>query len=143
MNDVTTSRPQHVTTAVIILGLALIYGLVVAAVKVSLVMPPETPQMVATVGMAFALVTFCIGAFFIFMIFKGKNWARIIFLILFILGAVFALPTAIGMFQRAPVMGMLSLIGLAARIVALVLLFTAASNEWFRKPVSSTETETT
>lgn len=134
MNAVTTSRPVHVTIAVVILCIALVNGLVLAAINFAFILPEETPQMVATIGIVFAVITVCIGAFFIYKIFTGRNWARIVFLIFFIIGLAFAAPTAIGLLSMFPVMGMLNLIGLAARVVALVLLFTAASNQWFQQP---------
>ncbi len=77
------------------------------------------------------------GPFFGFMIFltvmisRGRNWARVTYLVLF---AVFLIPSVISLIHSFLVIPFFSLVKLAqlvSGIVALVLLFSRKSSEWF------------
>jgi hypothetical protein len=72
-------------------------------------------------------------AFLIFKISTGKNWARITYLVLFIIGMLPAVPVILGEFSRLPVVGALSLAQVGLQLFALVLLFTKPGSGWFRK----------
>ena len=69
------------------------------------------------------------------MIGKGKNWARITFLILCIIGIllvalVFILPDAAQLL--APLEKLLTIIGAVLIVIAQILLFQQPSSDWFR-----------
>jgi hypothetical protein len=70
--------------------------------------------------------------FLIYLTGKGKNWARIIILLSFIIGSVefiWRLPQAIAE-NLVPLISTVPLLALS--LVALVYLFQKESNEWFR-----------
>jgi len=64
---------------------------------------------------------------------RGKNWARYLFLILFITGIPNTLPGIIKNFDRDFLTGLLNFIILVSDAAVLILLFSKPSNEWFRK----------
>jgi uncharacterized membrane protein len=79
-----------------------------------------------------ALLTLAIIAFLIVMIGHRKNWARITFLILFLIGVLPSIPIYINSFTLNPLSGSVELIQAALEIIALVLLFQKESSSWFR-----------
>lgn len=126
-------RPQSVRLAMNFLWLSLAIGVL------KLLM--ELPYLRALAPAAFAnLVLIIVFAFFLFLIFKiyaGRNWARITFLVLFVLGILPTLPTVLGEFARSPLIGTLSVVQVGLQIYALFLLFTKPGSAWFRKTVTA------
>jgi hypothetical protein len=62
----------------------------------------------------------------------GKNWARLTFLILFLLGLPYFIPFAYQEFAANVFAGILSVAQLLLQIVAMVFLFLGPSNAWFK-----------
>lgn len=82
----------------------------------------------------FVLVcTFAFVAFLIIKISAGRNWARITFLVLFVLGMLPTLPLMLDEFSRLPVVGALSVAQVGLQVYALFLLFSQPGKLWFRK----------
>jgi hypothetical protein len=76
--------------------------------------------------------TFGITAFFIWKIGQGKNWARIVFLVLFVLGTVpfiFILRSALA---RSVVSGLVSILQIGLQTVGFFLIFASPGREWFK-----------
>ena len=75
--------------------------------------------------------TYLLLAFFIWKIGQGKNWARITYLVLFMLGVPFTiysyLTSEISTFSI-----ILGIAGIILQIVALVFLFQKSSSDWFK-----------
>ncbi len=75
--------------------------------------------------------SFLFLAFFIWKIGHGKNWARITYLVLFILGVPFTiynyLTTAVSILSI-----ILGIAGMILQIVSLVFLFEKKSSDWFK-----------
>lgn len=78
------------------------------------------------VGLAF----YC---FFIWKIGEGKNWARIAFLVLFVLGVAPYIFILRSEFARSPLLGTMSIVQAGIQAAALYLLFTSPGSEWFRQ----------
>ena len=89
-----------------------------------------------TVIFSLALMTF-----FSYMILLGKNWARITYLVLFLLGAVLSIPVLIYYFTFSPIIGFISLTQTGLQIYALILLYRKESKDWYLK--QKTEVQTT
>jgi len=70
--------------------------------------------------------------FLIYMIGKGKNWARITFLVLFIAGVPFSILPMIQSLTHEPISGILGLVQFVMQVLAMVLLFQSASSSWFK-----------
>lgn len=89
--------------------------------------------------------TFASIAFLIFKISAGRNWARITFLVTFVIAMLLLLlllplmlgesflPFMLGYLFRSPVVGALWVALLGLRVYALFLLFTQPGSAWFRK----------
>jgi len=137
MDAVVSERPRTVTVSVAILAVLLVVGEVM-----SLIDPPANRyanalakafpfyQYIQIVGAFGGTLLF---AFFIYSIYKGKNWARILYLVFFILGALSSIPVDLGALQVSPEARIISGIRLVAMLVAMVLLFTSPGNLWFRR----------
>jgi len=119
---------------VVILCVVLAYWLVsgVTQTAYATVAPPLSRSIVYALGVAGV----CVNAFFVYKIFKGRNWARVIYLVFVVLATLFAVRGFAMFFGRSPAWAVLSLIGHFAQVVALVLLFTKSSGAWF-KPLSA------
>ncbi len=82
---------------------------------------------------AFVIIfTFAVTAFFIWKIDQGKNWARIVFLVLFLLGVVPFVFIVRSEFARSPASGLLSTLQFGLQAVAFFLIFTSPGKEWFQ-----------
>lgn len=123
-------RPAEATRAVQLISASFILGALRAAF--------ELTQKVAGAyilpAMLLLLVFFGICFFFVSKIAAGRNWARIIFLILVLLGLPFAI---IGYIQELRINlpgGLFSIVVALLQVTGTCLLFTRNSNLWFRRP---------
>jgi membrane-bound ClpP family serine protease len=123
-----TERPKKVQNAATILYITLGIGIVRA------VMDASANAELTGVGllMCITLVVFAVVVFLIAMIVRGRNWARIAFLILFLLGLIPAIGSLIVVFMRNPISGILGFLQIVLQVVALIFLFQSDSSEWFR-----------
>lgn len=136
MNDVsfTPSNTTATKPAIIHFAIGLLWAsLAVAAVKVAL----DWANFVSRGSVAFTvclmILTFALIGFFVVKIGQGKNWARIVFVVIFVLGVVPAIFTWRSEFARSPLLGILSIVQDALQATALYFIFTSPGKEWFRK----------
>lgn len=122
-------RPQPVGTAVNLLWASLAVGLVKTAIEYSYLMT----QASAAFTNGILLFTFSLIGFLIFKISTGRNWARITFLVLFIIGVLPTVLIVFGEFSRSPIVGTISVAQIGLQGHALFLLFTRPGSAWFRK----------
>jgi hypothetical protein len=80
--------------------------------------------LLVTVGIIFGLIK-CIGL--------GIKWARVVLLVLFLLGLVAYPWTIVGMFKASMLIAVLTLLQTILEAVALYYLFSHSSTEWFNK----------
>src|SRR2546425_7152733 len=78
------------------------------------------------------IVTFAMSAFFIWKIGQGKNWARIVLLVLFLLGIVPYIFIVRSEFARSLASGILSTVQAGLQAVGFFLVFTSPGKEWFQ-----------
>lgn len=124
-------KPQPVVTAVNLLWASLAVGLVKMLMDFS-----NLSSMAPAAFTNFILIfTFALIAFLIFKISAGRDWARITFLVMFIIGILPALPIVLGELSRSAVVGVLSVAQIGLQVYALFLLFTRPGSSWFRKAV--------
>ncbi len=126
-------KPQSVKTAVNLLWASLAVGLV------KMLMDLSNLSAIAPAAFTnFVLIfVFAFIAFLIFKISAGRNWARITFLVLFVIGMLPTLPLMLGEFSRAPVVGALSVAQVGLQVYALFLLFTQPGSAWYRKAAAT------
>ena len=126
-------KPQPVATAVNLLWASLAVGLVKVLMDFSH-LDSQAPAAFTTFILIF---TFALIGFLIFKISAGRNWARITFLVLFVLGMLPTLPIVLGEFSRSAVVGALSMAQIGLQAYALFLVFTNPGSAWFRKVVAA------
>jgi hypothetical protein len=80
--------------------------------------------LVVTVGITFALIK-CIGL--------GRKWARVVLLVLFLLGLVVYAWAFAALLKASIVAAVLSLLLTSLQIIALYFLFSRASTQWFNR----------
>jgi FtsH-binding integral membrane protein len=121
-------RPRSVTKAVQFLASALAIGLLNAIFTLAQ----------RTTGISMLVVLIIVIAFFgllFFLVMKisaGRNWARIIWLILVLVNAPFAILAYPEAVRRNVISGTLSIIIVILHLIGTYLLFTKNSNLWFR-----------
>ena len=121
-------RPREVVRAVQFLFAATVIGLITASLNLA--------QRVSGAPMIFALLIvigfFGLCYFLIRTISAGRDWARIVLLVLVLLNLPFAILSDIAALRQSILLGMLSIIIVILQIIGTYLLFTKNSNLWFR-----------
>jgi hypothetical protein len=80
--------------------------------------------LIVMVGIIFGLIK-CIGL--------GRKWARVVLLVIFLLGLVAYPWTFAGMLKASILIAVLSLLQAILQAIALYYLFSRTSTEWFNK----------
>ena len=124
------SRPQRVSTAVALIYISLAIGVVRILMEASGLSQGAPLGFVLFVGFA----TLAVLLFFTTMIGKRRNWARITFLVLFIIGVPFSILPLLQSLAKTPISGILGIAQAVLQVVALLFLFQGISSEWFRSP---------
>ena len=121
-------KPKSVVVAVNLLWGTLLLGLIHVFVT-------GFPSSQHSLGPAFQIVVFSITAaimaLFYVKISAGRNWARITFAVMFVLGLpvmIFVLPKLL----QNPVRGVFLLLQTGLQMYALFLIFTKPGSEWFK-----------
>lgn len=126
-------KPQTVVAAVNLLWVSLAVGLVKMLMDFSN-LSALAPAAITNFVLVF---TFVLIGFLIFKISAGRNWARITFLVMFVIGLLPTLPLILGEFTRVPVVGALSVVQAGLQVYALFLLFRQPGSTWFRKTTTA------
>ncbi|MCF8042854.1 MAG: hypothetical protein K9K36_01655 [Desulfarculaceae bacterium] len=124
------ARPNTANTAVILLYVAWGLGVLRTLLGAPAIFHLGSEGQ-AGAAVAIVVVILAVMLFFIFMIGKGRNWARITFLVLFIIGTVMMV---VGLVSGAPfgAAALMDIVQVITQLVALVMLFSAESNAWFQ-----------
>lgn len=129
MENQQSEKPRTVTVAVYLLWASIAIG----AVKIPLDLP--TLSAMPNPGLIWSIVVLVL-VFFCFLILKisaGRNWARITYLVLFLIGLIPAIPTLTAEFGRSPILGILTIAQAIMQAYAVFLLFTNPGKTWFQK----------
>jgi len=123
----TLQRPKEATLAVKLLfaslGIGLLRGLS------GLMLKPSGAMIVAAL---IVIAIFALGFFLVWKISAGRNWARIILLVLVVINLPFALLANLAELKRSVLSGALSIIIEVLIWIGTYLLFTKNSNLWFK-----------
>jgi hypothetical protein len=128
------SRPASVSRAMQLLWAAVAISFVSGILNAYLT---ETPNVPKSMYVGFLLFGWVVGFLIVWWILssigKGKNWARIVQLVLFLFGIfgmlmVFAMPQKV-----SAVIWVLYAIQMGLNLWGMVLLFSAPANAWFRE----------
>ncbi|MGE5153411.1 MAG: hypothetical protein ACM3ST_05290 [Bdellovibrio bacteriovorus] len=124
-------RPRHVSHAVTLLYITLAVGLVRSIIEASALASLAGVQFVLFV----TLFTFAAMAVLILLISQGRNWARVLYLILSIIGTPLSVIPLLNSIIHHPFSGVLGITQLILTITALFLLFQPKSSAWFRSTI--------
>ena len=123
------TRPKKVTIAVKLLCIVLAIGFIKFILNESIALEMAPPAFIAFTFSA----TVGIVALLTYMIWNGRNWARITFLVLFIIGAPFSIFQTLQILTVTPISGLVDISGIVIQIIALIFLFQKPSSDWFRE----------
>ena len=126
-----TSRPQIVGTAVKLLYISLGIG-ALGFILFAFSYPYPSSRMAIFSILFFVFVIIGPMWLFIYKIDKGRNWARITVLVIFILSVVCYLPSITEILRRYPINTILGIVQLIVQAVAQFFLFQKPSSEWFK-----------
>lgn len=121
-------RPREVTRAVKLLSAAFAIGGIRAVFDLAQKVSGARYFLAILLLVAFLGICF----FFVSKIAAGRNWARITFLVLLLIGLPLAVPGYIGELRTSLLYGSLSMIIAILQLIGTCLLFTKQSNLWFR-----------
>lgn len=120
-------RPAGVDLAVKLLWMSFAIGVLVMIVQWKVVTAEASPA-VTIFGMSFG---FLVALFFIHFIGKGRNWARVVFLVLALLGLPIFLMQLPNTFKVSPLAGIIGIVQTGIQYYALYLLFLTPARLWF------------
>ena len=128
-DSVNLQRPKRVITGVQFLIASLVLGMIAAAISVV----RNTSGTVMVGALVFVLTFFAVGFLLVSRIAVGKNWARIVWLVLVLIGTPFALRSYLATMKVSVLSSSLSIFITILQLVGTYLLITGSSNSWFRK----------
>ena len=121
-------KPVVVTIATRMLYSTLAIGVIRCSLEWSRLTQVTSPVLI------FISMTFTLGIM-LWLTYKmdnGRNWARITFLVLCILGVPFAVLPLLRSLSNSPISGALGLAQVALQLAALIFLFRRDARLWFR-----------
>lgn len=124
-----TSKPPSIGWATTLLWMTVIIG----GIAVILDWPELTRANSADYVAFLYLITFALWCFLIRKIGQGKNWARIVYLVLLVIAALKFSP-AVSEFYEHPLLILIGFGGLAIQAIAMILIFTGPGKQWFPPP---------
>ena len=125
--EVVLQRPSQVSTATLLL-----YGSLGLGVINSSVLWPHSRPAFHGFTLFIQAFTFALLAWLTYNIWRGRNWSRVTFVILWIIGFPFSIPIFLKLFAHSTLTGSISLLQNALQLGALYLLFTQPGRSWFR-----------
>jgi hypothetical protein len=112
------------------------FWLTIASLPLGIIAVTLRPDVVKSQILVFTIMGFLFSLsctlFLFVMILRGQNWARLLYLIIFIIGAPFAFPAIVTAFQKSPVPAVIRLLQLSLQMMAVVLLLQKPARDWFR-----------
>ncbi len=124
----TEDRPSQVSAAV-----SLMWGIWAAGLLYVLVINSNYIKSSGLPAIAIVIALGALNVLLIYNVARGRNWARVTYLILFIMDLPAIPKIVLPMFSRSVVFGMLNLGAHVVRLVVICLLFTKPSSNWFRR----------
>lgn len=125
----TSARPMTVTRAVQLFYASFAIG----SIKTVFDLAHKMSGVILILAIVFAFIFLGICCFFVNRIGAGRNWARIVFLVLLIIGLPLSVPQYLAELRTSPIHGGVSVLVAILQVIGIVLLFTKSSNQWFRK----------
>ena len=123
-----TERPRHVVYAVVLLWISLVLA-------IPAVYWEQQRSFAETVGVYWVMIVVLFGLSILVNVFiwRGSNWARILFLLLLVISLLSRLGTMEEMLSHPAIEIGVNLLMLAIEVIAAFLLFTKPGALWFRR----------
>jgi hypothetical protein len=121
-------RPREATRAVQLISASFIIGGIRAVFELA----HKVSGASFFVAILLLIAFFSICFFLVSKIAAGRNWARIVFLVLMLIGLPFAILGYIQELRTSLLGGSISIIMAILQLLGTYLLFTTKSNLWFR-----------
>ena len=135
--QVTSIGPQEDPPSLLVAAVNLIYVTLALGVLRFLL---EFSRMTRTADASFvvtvSLVGFGVSGGLAYMIGRGRNWARLVFTALFVIGLPFSVTPLLESLQYSLFSGLLGVAQVVAQAVALVFLFNGEVTSWFKSAKS-------
>ena len=123
------ARPKETTSAIQFLYASLAIGLIRAVFLLS-----QRASGAALILAALIVISvFALGFFLVWKISAGRNWARMILLVLVLINLPFAVLANVSELKRSVLSGAFSILIEVILWIGTCLLFTRNSNLWFRR----------
>jgi hypothetical protein len=127
--DTNAERPARVSQAVLLLKFALALGAMTGAVHVIRAVAGTTMMIALIIVIAF----FALGFLLVWRISRGNNWARILLIVLVVIGTPLSVPGYVRDLKHSLARPVVSLLITILQLVGTYLLFSGSSNAWFRR----------
>ncbi|AFL96531.1 hypothetical protein [Ornithobacterium rhinotracheale] len=147
MGNLTAKMPQNVKTSLILFGISIVLGIIshqflsksldayVAEIQQQYAQGVPQNSAATEGGKIGGYIGFLLNIFLLYMVYKGKNWARIVILVLGVLGIFVIIFSVLPILMRIDkVLLFFYAISCLLQIIALILLFTPSARPWFVKP---------
>jgi hypothetical protein len=128
------NKPKQVKLAVALLWISLALG------PLNLLLDDKSPArtIVASQPAFLGLMAGVVGvlalmAVLVVFIYRGRNWARVVYLVMYLLGALPWLLSLPVLFGRSPVAGAVYVVQGTIQAVALYFIFSQPGSAWFRR----------
>ena len=142
LTDITIQKPKKVSTAINLLIVSIVLGVVNFIIGEMTTHIHEVTNEIknysSDMGLVTSILSFAFMSFLIYNMNRRKKWARMIFLVIVILGAFFIILGAlvypqvlITMYTSRPDAGVLAIIVNILPIISLIMMYSKTSNEWF------------
>jgi len=122
-------RPREATRAVQLISASFLIGGIRAAFELT----HKVSGVYFLVAIFLLIAFFGICFFLVSKIAAGRNWARIVFIVLVLIGLPFAILGYIQELRTSLLSGSISIIIAILQLIGTYLLFTKNSNAWFRR----------
>ena len=135
MSGVSIVNSESIKPQSVIMGAKLLYAAIIVSFLRGIVVTPQIGAAENIPAASVLLVLFFLSAtlwFFVYKIAQGRNWARILYLILFVLGNGFTIFPLIASVAKHPVSGLLGIGQAVLELIGMVMLFSVTSNQWFK-----------
>ena len=122
--------PKKIKQAAKLVYLSLLVGLIKSVLYETL----TTQNMLSDPkSLTIGIITILLIGFLGYMIGQGKNWAKITFLVLFIIGMIGYPFIVLNEFQTSSVIGVVSIVQMLIQLYVLIILFRGEPKEWFKE----------
>lgn len=133
MLEANVAVAEPVKPKAVIIAVRLLYTSIAVGFLRGLIVGPQLSKDVPLASVALFLI-FVSGIiwFFVYKISRARNWARIVYLLLFAIGNWFTILPLFRSVAAYPLIGLLGIGQAILELIAMVMLFSGPSNQWFK-----------